>query len=211
MAVRLFAAEVHGLDGRIIDVEVDHSKGLRSFTIVGLADKSVDEAKERISYAIKNIGLRPPHKQNQRVIVSLAPADLKKEGSGFDLAIAIGYLLASKQAAFETKRVVLLGELALDGPLRPVPGVLTLTKAARAKKFTSVIVPKGNGNEAALIDGISIFEAENLSDVVSHLSGERPLKAHVRSVLQTRAASSPHDLSDIRAALENAGENIKKG
>src|SRR3989338_2947158 len=112
MAVRLFAAEVTGLDGRIIDVEVDYSKGLRSFTIVGLADKAVDEAKERISYAIKNIGLKPPHKQNQKVIVSLAPADIKKEGTGFDLAIALGYTLASKQADFETKDKIFLGELA---------------------------------------------------------------------------------------------------
>src|SRR3990167_7773092 len=110
MSVKLFAAEVTGLDGRIIDVEVDFSKGLRSFTIVGLADKAVDEAKERISYAIKNIGLKPPHKQNQKVIVSLAPADIKKEGSGFDLAIALGYILASGQTAFDTGRTLFIGE-----------------------------------------------------------------------------------------------------
>ena len=131
MAVKLHAAEVTGLEGEMIDVEVDYSRGLRSFTIVGLADKAVDEAKERISYAIKNIGLKPPHKQNQRVIVSLAPADIKKEGTGFDLSIALGYILASKQARFETRDKIFLGELALDGTLRPIKGILALAKKSK--------------------------------------------------------------------------------
>src|SRR3989344_240365 len=176
MAVRLFAAEVSGLEGRVIDVEVDYSKGLRSFTIVGLADKSVDEAKERISYAIKNIGLKPPHKQNQKVIVSLAPADVKKEGAGFDLAIALGYILASKQATFDAGRTLFLGELALDGTLRPIPGVLALATAARRKKFDSMIVPNGNGLEAAFGGGIRVFEAPSLSDVLAHCAGEKLLE-----------------------------------
>src|SRR3989344_9086801 len=175
MAVRLHAAEIIGLDGRIIDVEVDVSKGLRSFTIVGLADKAVDEAKERISYAIKNIGLKPPHKQNQKVIVALAPADLKKEGSGFDLAIALGYMLASKQATFDAGRALFLGELALDGSLRPLPGILALTRAAKKENFESVFVPRGNGAEAALIRDIRVFEAPTLDDVVRHLTGEKVL------------------------------------
>ena len=198
MAVRLFAAEVSGLEGRIIDVEVDYSKGLRSFTIVGLADKSVDEAKERISYAIKNIGLKPPHKQNQKVIVSLAPADVKKEGAGFDLAIALGYILASKQATFDAGRTLFLGELALDGTLRPISGVLALATAARRKKFDSMIVPNGNGLEAAFGGGIRVFEAPSLSDVLAHCAGEKLLEPVSTPLHEEKSESFAHDFSDIR-------------
>ncbi|MBI1956968.1 MAG: YifB family Mg chelatase-like AAA ATPase [Candidatus Niyogibacteria bacterium] len=197
MAVRLYSAEVAGLDGRIIDVEVDVSKGLRSFTVVGLADKAVDEAKERISYAIKNIGFTPPHKQNQKVIVSLAPADIKKEGSGFDLAIALGYLLASKQASFDAGRALFLGELALDGTLRPIRGVLALSSTAKNEKFDSIIVPHGNGAEAALIRGIRVFEAQMLDDVISHLAGEKMLEPVAASVWK-ETADAPHDFCDVR-------------
>ncbi|MBI2038824.1 MAG: YifB family Mg chelatase-like AAA ATPase [Candidatus Niyogibacteria bacterium] len=198
MAVRLFSAETVGLDGRIIDVEVDVSKGLRSFTIVGLADKAVDEAKERISYAIKNIGLKPPHKQNQKVIVSLAPADIKKEGSGFDLAIALGYILASKQAVFDSRRTLFLGELALDGALRPVPGMLSLSQTAEHARFESVIVPKGNGIEAAFVRGIRVYEAANLSDVLLHITNEKPLAALPPTPWKGGTVAAPHNFFDIR-------------
>ena len=100
-SVLLHSAEVVGIDGRIIDVEVDLSPGLHTFAVVGLADKAVEESRERITAAIKNFGARPPHKHNSRVIVSLAPADLKKEGPAFDLPIALAYLLASKQTNFD--------------------------------------------------------------------------------------------------------------
>src|SRR3989344_6296228 len=170
MSVKLHAAEVLGLNGEIIDVEVDYSKGLRSFTVVGLADKEVDEAKERISYAIKNIGLNPPQKQNQKFIVSLAPADIKKEGTGFDLAIALGYTLAYKQADFETKDKIFLGELALDGMLRPIKGILALAKKAKNDGFKEIYVPEENGEEAAIIEGIKAYGVKNLSDLLKHLS-----------------------------------------
>ncbi|QQG45945.1 MAG: YifB family Mg chelatase-like AAA ATPase [Candidatus Niyogibacteria bacterium] len=198
MSVKLHAAEIMGLDGEIIDVEVDYSKGLRSFTIVGLADKAVDEAKERISYAIKNIGLKPPHKQNQKVIVSLAPADLKKEGSAFDLAIALGYILASHQAEFETKDKIFLGELALDGTLRPIKGVLALAQKASLAGFKEIYVPKGNGEEAALIENISAREVENLNQVLLHLKGETALEILPKTKLSPQTEAASHDLSDIR-------------
>jgi len=198
MAVKLHAAETIGLDGEIIDVEVDYSKGLRSFTIVGLADKAVDEAKERISYAIKNIGLKPPHKQNQKVIVSLAPADLKKEGSAFDLAIALGYVLASKQARFETEGKMFLGELSLDGGLRPIKGVLALARKARSEGFKEIFVPLGNGREAAIIDGLKVFETENLTRILEHLSGIKTLEPLPKTEIDFRSAETKHDLADIR-------------
>lgn len=203
MAVKLHAAETIGLEGEIIDVEVDYSKGLRSFTIVGLADKAVDEAKERISYAIKNIGLKPPHKQNQKVIVSLAPADLKKEGSAFDLAIALGYIMASKQADFDTKNKIFLGELALDGTLRPVRGVLALAQKARSAGFKEIYVPKGNGKEAAIIEDVSVRETENLNEVLAHLKGEIEIKALPKTEIGSEIKETDYDLSDIRGQ-ENA-------
>ena len=112
MAIKLHSAEVVGLEGQIIDVEIDLSPGLFSFAIVGLADKAVAESKERISAAIKNLGAKSPQKKNQRVVISLAPADIKKEGPVFDLAIALSYLLASKQTEFDPKKKIFLGELA---------------------------------------------------------------------------------------------------
>ncbi|MEK7598869.1 MAG: YifB family Mg chelatase-like AAA ATPase [Patescibacteria group bacterium] len=198
MAVKLHAAETIGLEGKIIDVEVDYSKGLRSFSIVGLADKEVDEAKERISYAIKNIGLKPPHKQNQKVIVSLAPADIKKKGTGFDLAIALGYILASKQAKFETGDKIFLGELALDGLLRPIKGVLALSQKARSEGFKEIFVPEGNGREAAVVKNCKVFEAKNLTEVLKHLSGETALKIMPKTQIKSAAAEIKYDLADIR-------------
>src|SRR3990167_834587 len=146
MAIKLHSAEVVGLDGKIIDVEIDLSPGLFSFSIVGLADKAVSEAKERVSAAIKSIGARSPQKKNQRVTISLAPADLKKEGPIFDLAIALAYLLASKQTKFDPKGKIFLGELALDGALRPIKGVLALAEEAVRKGFSEIYVPIGNGS-----------------------------------------------------------------
>ncbi len=203
MSVKLHAAEVLGLSGEIIDVEVDYSKGLRSFTIVGLADKAVDEAKERISYAIKNIGLKPPHKQNQKVIVSLAPADLKKEGSAFDLAIALGYIMASKQAEFDTKDKIFLGELALDGALRPIKGVLALARKAVSAGFKEIYVPKGNGKEAAIIGNISVREVEGLEQILGHLRNESVIEALPKTEMNCETSTADYDLSDIRGQ-ENA-------
>src|SRR3989344_5660472 len=117
-AAKTHSAEILGLEGEIIDVEVDLAPGLFHFSIVGLPDKAVEESRERVSSAIKNTGLRHPQKKNQRVVVSLAPADLKKEGPLFDLAIAVGYLMASKQIEFDSSKKLFLGELALDGSLR---------------------------------------------------------------------------------------------
>src|SRR3989339_1362047 len=141
MAVKLYSAQVVGLEGQIIDVEIDLSRGFSNFTIVGLPDKSVEESKERINAAIKNIGREYPQKRNQRVIVSLAPADLKKEGPVFDLAIALAYVMASGQTNFEPAGKIFLGELALDGGLRPIKGALALALAAQSAGFKDIFLP----------------------------------------------------------------------
>src|SRR3989344_1782891 len=172
MSVKLGAAEVVGLSGEIIDVEIDLARGLFHFAIVGLADKAVEEAKERVSAAIKNSGFKSPQLKNQRVTVSLAPADLKKEGPVFDLAIALAYLLASGQAEFDPTEKIFLGELALDGALRKIKGALALALAARKSGFHEIILPEENAAEASLVKGLKIFGAKTLADVAQHLSGE---------------------------------------
>jgi magnesium chelatase family protein len=174
-SVRIHAAEIIGLHGAPIDVEVDLSRGLHRFTIVGLPDKAVEESKERISSAIKNSGFRPPHRKNNRVTISLAPADLKKEGPLFDLAISLGYLLASRQIHFDPAGRMFLGELALDGTIRKSRGVLPLALAAEKMGMRELYVPSGNGREAALAHHISVYEVNSINELISHLEEERAL------------------------------------
>ena len=170
MAVKVYSAQVTGLKADIVEVEVDMAAGfLHHFTVVGLPDKAVEEAKDRISAAIKNSGFISPQKKNQRITVSLAPADLKKEGPVFDLAIALAYLLASKQTFFDIKKKLFLGELGLDGLIRPIKGTLALVKYAQKAGFKEIFVPKENAEEAGLIKGLKIFGCGNLKDIISHL------------------------------------------
>ncbi|MBI2175155.1 MAG: YifB family Mg chelatase-like AAA ATPase [Parcubacteria group bacterium] len=199
MATTLHAAQVVGLEGHIIDVEVDLVRGLHHFSLVGLPDKAVEEAKERIASAVKNSGFDPPHKSRHRITVSLAPADLKKEGSTFDLAIALGYLIAYEQLACDTAHTLFLGELALDGSLRPARGVLPLTAAAKAQGFRAVVLPAENAAEAALVSGISVLPAASLRAVIAHLSGKIPLiTAPVTIIVPDEKADTHLDFADIR-------------
>src|SRR6267378_3550991 len=113
---RVYSAELEGINAKLIEVETDLNVGLHAFNIVGLADKALNEAKERVNSALKNSGVKPPNRENRKITINLAPADVKKTGSHYDLAIALGYLLATKQIQeFETKDKIFLGELALDG------------------------------------------------------------------------------------------------
>ncbi|MEK9147898.1 MAG: magnesium chelatase domain-containing protein, partial [Patescibacteria group bacterium] len=173
--VTLYSAQVTGLDATIITVEADLSPGLHIFSIVGLADKEVQESRERIGVAIRNLGAQPPHKKSQRLIVNLAPADIKKEGPAFDLAIALGFLLASGQTRFDPARKLFAGELGLDGSLRPVAGILPMAIAARLAGFKTLYLPAGNGSEASLIQGLTIKEARTLQSVLDDLEGKREL------------------------------------
>lgn len=164
------------LKARIINVEIDLSKGLSAFSIVGLPDKAVEESKDRVSAAIKNTDFKPPKEKNQKVVVSLAPADLKKEGPTFDLAIALAYLLSCKEIKFNPDKKLFLGELSLDGKLRPLKGVLPLAEEAKKQGFEEIYLPKENAEEAALIEGIKIFGAETLKEVIAHLNESREEK-----------------------------------
>jgi magnesium chelatase family protein len=164
------SAQTIGLGAKIIDVEIDLSKGLHSFTIVGLPDKGVEESRDRVSASIKNSGFTSPKSLNQKVVVSLAPADIKKEGPIFDVAISLAYLLASEEIRFDPKNILFLGELSLDGNLRRINGVLPIVAEAKSKGFTEVFLPKENAKEAALVSGIKIYGTNNLKEIIDHLN-----------------------------------------
>ncbi|MEK7575871.1 MAG: YifB family Mg chelatase-like AAA ATPase [Patescibacteria group bacterium] len=208
MSVKVYSTQVVGLKGVIIEVEVDLAPGLHSFTVVGLPDKAVEEAKDRISAAIKNSGFISPQKKNQRVTISLAPADLKKEGPVFDLAIALAYLLASKQLHFDVEGKLFLGELALDGTIRPIKGTLSLVKAAKKAGFVEVFVPKKNAKEAALIRGIKVFSCSKLADIVAHFKNESKLEEYPETKIEVNIKEDANklDFSDIKGQ-----ETAKRG
>ncbi|KPJ57549.1 magnesium chelatase [Parcubacteria bacterium DG_74_2] len=173
MPSRVFSAAVTGLEAQVIEIEVNVSYGLRHFEIVGLPDKAVEESKERVGAALESSGFKSPHHQPLRVLVSLAPADLKKEGSLYDLPIALAFLLAKKKINFEPSNKVFLGELALDGRLRPAKGVLPIASIAKEKNFSEIILPKKNAKEAVLIKGLNAIGVENLKEAIDYLEGRK--------------------------------------
>ncbi|MCC7197113.1 YifB family Mg chelatase-like AAA ATPase [Candidatus Peregrinibacteria bacterium] len=203
MPCKLFSAYSIGLEADIIEVEVDIFAGLPAFTIVGLGDTAVQEAKERIRSAIKNSGFDYP--QNKKV-VNLAPAHLKKHGPQFDLPMALGILLASKQipqnqdTQNRLNQTLLFGELALDGTLRPVGGILTMALAAKQNGWKNILVPAENSNEANCIEGLQVVAASDLKQAVSWcLSGEQPLQntAPITTITETKMAERTIDFADI--------------
>jgi len=175
MLSKVFSTAISGLDAQIIEAEVNCSYGLRHFEIVGLPDKTVEESRERVGAAIESSGFLSPHHQPVRILVSLAPADLRKEGSLYDLPIALGYLLAAEKIKFNPQNKVFLGELALDGRLRSIKGALSSALVAKDKGFTELILPKGNAAEAGLIKGIKIVGVDSLKEAVDYLKGEKEI------------------------------------
>jgi len=173
---KTYSAQTVGLGAKIVDVEIDLSKGLHSFTIVGLPDKGVEESRDRVSASIKNSGFTSPKSQNQKVVVSLAPADLKKEGPVFDVAISLAYLLASENISFNSEKKLFLGELSLDGNLRSIHGVLPIVAEAKSHGFLEIFVPKDNALEAALVSDIKIYGVNNLKEIIDHINEKKPSK-----------------------------------
>ena len=170
---RIHSGQPSVLAGDIVVIEVDLARGLHSFSVVGLPGKAVEEARDRVSSAIKNSGFSSPKSKNHKIVVSLAPADLKKEGPLFDLPMALAYLVAAKEMHAVSPTTLCVGELALDGSLRPVHGILPVTRTAKARGFTEIIVPQENAREAALIPDIAVYAATSLMDVVRHLDTKR--------------------------------------
>ena len=204
---KVYSAQTNLLSVMPISVETDISRGtLFAFAIVGLPDKAVEEARDRVSAAIKNSGFKSPKAKNHKIVVSLAPAEIKKEGPSFDLAIALSFLMANDEIEFDPEKKLFLGELSLDGKLRPVHGILPVARFAKKHGYKELYVPEENAKEAALIDGILVFGVSTLSDLIEHLTGDSPLESTPLTVLSREKVISPTDFSDVRGQ-----ERAKRG
>jgi|SRR3989338_83376 len=196
---KIFSAELEGVDARLIEVETDINVGLHSFNIVGLADKALSEAKERVNSALKNIGVKAPNKENRKIVVNLAPADIKKAGSQYDIAIAIGYLLASQQIKdFDSEDKIFAGELSLSGKLRPINGALSIARLAKKLGKKYLFVPKGNAEEAAILQGVNVFAVGSLNELVDHLEGRSLIVCQPETQIACRAGGDFPDISEIK-------------
>jgi magnesium chelatase family protein len=200
---KVLAAQPIGASAELVAVEADLTRGLHSFSVVGLADKAVEEARDRLSAAIRHSGFKSPKQQNRRIVLSLSPADLKKEGSHYDLPLAVAYLAAAgeipqgKGKSAVADNALFSGELALDGSLRSVRGVLPQVLAAKRKRITSAFVPPGNAREAVLVDGVAVYAPPTLEALIQHLKGEKRLPRVVRN---PRVSHPPPaiDLADVK-------------
>ena len=189
MSSKILSAVNIGLSSELIEVEVDTvSAGLHQFNIVGLPDAAVKESKDRVGSAIRNSKFKPPH-QCGRVTVNLAPADLKKEGPIYDLPIALGFLVATKQVNFDYKNKLFVGELSLNGEIRPVKGILPIAILAKEKGIAEFYLPKENAQEASIIDGIRVMPVGSLTDLVL--------------CLQNKISINPAPKMDLEAFFQN--------
>ncbi len=170
-----YSAQLCGLNAEVVTVEVDISNGLNTFSVIGLGDRAIEESKDRISAAIKNSGFTSPKQKNQKVIISLAPADSHKEGPSFDLAMALTYLAAAGDISFRSEGKLFLGELSLEGNVKKVAGILPILCQAPARGFKIAFVPSENIHEASLARGLDIYAISSLGELARHLSGESRL------------------------------------
>ena len=204
---KTLAAQPVGSGAELVSVEADLTRGLHNFSVVGLADRAVDEARDRISAAIRHSGYKSPKQQNKRIVISLSPADLKKEGSHYDLALALAYLIAAGDVEPLPEKMLLVGELALDGTLRAVKGVLPQVLAAKRHGVKIIFVPQENSREALLADsprsssgeagGVAVYAPNSLAELMQHLNGEKPLPRLVRDMRITPPPPAL-DLADIK-------------
>jgi magnesium chelatase family protein len=196
MLAKVRSCAVIGLEGVLVEVEVDIAAGLPAFSVVGLGDAAVQESRERVRAAVKNAGFTFPLK---RLTVNLAPADLRKAGPSYDLPIALGLLLASGQVAGDVEGAAFLGELGLDGALRHVDGVLPMAAVARERGVRTLYVPYEDAPEAALVTGVTVVPVRALADLAAHVAGQRPLQAYMSGMrLDDGIPEYPVDLADVR-------------
>lgn len=195
MTTTVHGAAITGFESQLVEVECDITKGLPSLIIVGLANKAIDEAKERVRGAIKNSNLNMPQR---RITLNLAPADLPKDGTAYDVAMAVAILATSEQVAagmFGDK--LLVGELALNGRLRPVPGVLSYAQLAKASGMKQLFVPAKNADEAALVKGLEVFPIISLRQLYRHLIGELRVPPLPHRPLKIRKANSEYNITSV--------------
>lgn len=194
MLSQLFSATLIGLDCHIIEVEVYNKRGMAKISVVGLPDKSVQEAKERIPSAVRASGaeFKP-----MKIVINLAPAELMKSGSSFDLPIAVGYLLATDQVKLNTKNKLFLGELALDGRVRPIRGVLPIVSAAKSFGFEEVFIPYDNYQEAQCISNVTIYPVKHLQDIIAFSHGESCF-VYPPSKVSDEKIMYLHDFAEVR-------------
>lgn len=198
MLVKTFASAVTGIDAVTVTIEVNVSQGIRFF-LVGLPDVAVKESQQRIESALRTLGFKWPGKQ---VVINMAPADIRKEGSSYDLPLAVGILAADEKITYTgTESFILMGELSLDGTLQPVKGVLPIALRARDEGFKGFIVPLKNAREAAVVKGLDIYGMNNLGEVIEFFNGSRkfdPVVVDLIEIFNCEANRYEVDFSDVR-------------
>jgi magnesium chelatase family protein len=196
MLARVHACAVIGLEGVVVEVEVDTARGLPRITIVGLPDAAVQESRERVEAAIKNAGMIFPRK---RLVVNLAPAAVRKEGPAYDLPIAVGVLIATGQLSPETvESALMVGELSLDGGVRHIRGVLPMAAVGREQGFRHIYAPSMDAAEAALIPGIEVYPVDSLAGLVAHFRGMASLPRAPALDLESQPLPPATDFQDVK-------------
>ena len=199
---RIQSAQLTGLGAAGVIVETDVNRGLYLFQIVGLPDKAVEESRERVISALRNALDKNVKGENHKVIVSLSPAELRKEGAYFDVAIALGYLLATEALSFVPDGKLFIGELALNGDVRPIRGLLSIATWAKERGFTELFVPAANVIEAQLVEGVTFHLVPTLTSLIDHLSGKTVLEDAVYTPHVPPVHHAPIDFGDVRGQLQ---------
>ena len=205
MLVKVYAAAVQGIDATIVTIEVNSSRGIKFF-LVGLPDSAVKESHERIISALQVNGYKFPTCQ---IVVNMAPADIKKEGSAYDLPLAIGILASTNIVSNEKlSKYLIMGELSLDGSLQPIKGALPIAISARAQGFEGFILPKQNAREAAVVNNLKVYGVENIKEVIEFFNKERDLEptiVNTREEFFEHQNNFPFDFADVKGQ-----ENVKQ-
>jgi magnesium chelatase family protein len=201
MLVKTYGSAVYGIDAITITIEVSATKGFK-FYLVGLPDNAVRESHRRIEAALRNIGRHMPGK---KLVINMAPADIRKEGSAYDLPIAVGILAASGQIEQEkVKRFVIMGELSLDGGIQPVKGALPIAIQAKKEGFQGVVLPQQNAKEASVVEGVEVFGVETLDEVIAFFNGEKEVERVITQTDELFAQTDKHnelDFSNVKGQI----------
>lgn len=205
MLIKTYGSAVYGIYATTITIEVNVFNGVR-FSLVGLADNAVKESQQRIDSALREVGYKIPGK---KIIINMAPADIRKEGSAYDLPLAIGVLTATEQIKCpDLQKYVIMGELSLDGSLVPIKGVLPMAIKAREEGFEGLILPKENAKEAAVVNNLNVYGVENIKELIDFFNGDGELvvtEVDTRAEFYSHLNQFEHDFADVKGQ-----ENVKR-